>query len=90
MGRGPLAEDWQHHTDRRDRGVWQILADSGRGAESALVYDNRHATTKPATEADANLEKLAVWDAQAHILPILRYHFFREETSFRRLIRAAI
>lgn len=59
-------------------------------SKTTRVYDNRDASTQIATESDKRLELLAVWDAQHHIIPLLRYHFFREDTPIRKMIRAHI
>jgi hypothetical protein len=44
------------------------------------MYDGRE--TIALDGEGEHLEISAVWDAQEHMTPILRYHFFREETAF--------
>ena len=48
------------------------------GDDQAYVLDGKGGKLIPATKEEAaQLETSAVWDGEHHILPILRYHFFR-------------
>jgi hypothetical protein len=61
------------------------------GSDQVYIYDNSDGSFSAASDDETeNLETLATWDGTHHILPILRYHFFRTETRFRHEIRGKL
>jgi len=48
------------------------------GEDKVFILDHRDGSVSPSTiEATAALEWAGVWDLTNHILPVLRFHFFR-------------
>lgn len=60
------------------------------GAEPLLYNGETGESTKVDQNELKHLEKLAIWDAKFHIIPVLRYHFHRIETPFRKDVIAKL
>lgn len=73
------------------------IAEPGRykyqsvGSAEAFIWLSGAKHEHPDYENEADkLETMAVWDAKYHILPLLRYHFFRIETPFIKQLKTVI